>query len=1118
MMTHSESNLKSVKLHIMHSWGGGIEKWVKDYSRVDSEVNKLSLNIVLKSVGGSGISSQQLHLYNNINDQNHLRSWELHEFIYSTSITNIDYAKTLQEIVRDFKVDVIIVSSFIGHSLDILNTGIKTIVICHDYHPFCPAVNIYFQKSCTQCNDIDLQNCSNQNKNGRISPYTYYLESIPIREQYLSLINQYNISLVAPSNSVVKNLIRLEPKFRNINFMVIEHGLETATSDCITIDFDSDIVHSDKLRILILGRLEVHKGLELLRQAYKEILKVADLFLLGCGGNAEEFYGVEGIHVVKDSYFASELPNIIKKISPELSLLLSIVPETFSYTLSELMSLSIPTLATKTGSFEDRIIDGENGFLFTPLKEDLVSKVINLSSNKDKILRTKKNLQRVKPRSLKQMWNDYDSLMINSPVTCMNETQKQIILLEMSHAEILRSSIQLQAIQSELERSQSQLQYSQRQLGQLQYQLDVSQSHLQHVQSELNWSQSKILQMEMSKFWKLRSILVKLKAKASNIPLKKFTKRVIEKYRVKLSKAAKLILHSIDSKLMRFRTNVDFVDRILAKSLQKLSDYPEYSQWIQLHELTLAEINQQKTKSLQFSHRPCLSVILPVYKLPLSILKETIDSVLQQTYTNWEMCITFADTNNLSTVDYLQKLSLQDSRIKLSVTQENKGISGNSNISLGMSSGEFIVLLDHDDLLTPSAFYEVINELNKNPDLDFIYSDKDCISENSLVRSRLLLKPQWSPEILYSANYPTHLCIIRRDLVDKIGGFRSETDGAQDWDLFFRVTEQTSRIARLTSVLYHWRIIQGSTSLGIESKPYALQGQLLSIQEHLMRMQLPATVSPHPESGFRLTWTDTPTKVSIVIDGDVSGGNLLACITAVSEFADCRLHKAIVVLPEVTYKTNRTELEVILKTTSLPINFLLIKEGKSKLIALAEAAKQNIADVVLFVSGKVVKFKEEWIQELSDWVIHHPNIGFASALVLTTKDIVVEAGLVIDNLNNGYPLFRETTLYSWGIFGGSLWYRNCSASSPWALSFSYEHYLSLGGLNTDSSSVQDSIIQLCKASRANNKRGLVNPHARAFIEDLPVNDLPYFHESLSNDPYFHPALDFSTPLKLKLNK
>ena len=620
--------------------------------------------------------------------------------------------------------------------------------------------------------------------------------------------------------------------------------------------------------------------------------------------------------------------------------------------------------------------------------------------------------------------------------------------------------------------------------------------------------------METSKFWKLRSVFIKFKKKIS---LKKFVKLIRERFRVKLNVVAKRLFNSANSQFMRFRTNINFADTFLSKTLQKLSD-PAYLQWIKLYEVSHAEINRQKTKSLQFGYRPCLSVVLPVYKLPLSILKETIDSVLQQPYTNWEMCITFADTNNLSTVDYLQKLSLQDSRIKLSVTQENKGISGNSNISLGMCSGEFIVLLDHDDLLTPSAFYEVIDELNKNPDLDFIYSDKDCISENSLVRSRLLLKPQWSPEILYSANYPTHLCIIRRDLVDKIGGFRSETDGAQDWDLFFRVTEQTSNIARLTSVLYHWRIIQGSTSLGIESKPYALQGQLLSIQEHLMRMQLPATVLPHSESGFRLIWTDTPTKVSIVIDGDVSGHSLLACITAVSEFADSLLHKAIVVLPEVTYETNRTELEAILKTISLPINFLLIKEGKSKLIALAEAAKQNTADVVLFVSGQVVKFKEEWIQELSNWVIHHPDIGFASALVLTTKDIVVEAGLVIDNLNNGYPLFRGTTLYSWGVFGGSLWYRNCSASSPWALAFSYEHYLSLGGLNTDSSSVLDSMIRLCKASRANNKRGLVNPHARAFIEDLPRNDLPDFHESLSNDPYFHPALDFSTPLKLKLNK
>ncbi|MTJ46685.1 glycosyltransferase [Dolichospermum sp. UHCC 0259] len=659
------------------------------------------------------------------------------------------------------------------------------------------------------------------------------------------------------------------------------------------------------------------------------------------------------------------------------------------------------------------------------------------------------------------------------------------------------------------------------QLIDLQVELKHSQYQFLQTQVELEEFRNLVAWMETSKFWKLRLTCLNFKEFILNLPLITLCNNSITKFRQKrcslfVKRIFNVVKNVVKHKLMGFRTNIDFADTLIAKILQSLADSPEYGQWIKLYKVTKEELEQQKIDALRFNYKPSLSVILPVYKLPLSILKETINSVLQQTYTNWELCIAFADINNSQNINYLQKLSLQDNRVKLNIMPENKGISGNSNVSLKMASGEFIVLLDHDDLLSPSAFYEVINELNKQPDIDFIYSDKDCVSENSMVRSRLLLKPQWSPEILYSANYLTHLCIARRDLVEKIGGFRPETDGAQDWDLFFRITEQTSRIARIHSVLYHWRIIQGSTSLGIDSKPYALQAQLQSIQDHLIRMQLPATVSPHPESGFQLEWTTPPSRVSIVIDGDVPWDSLSTCISAVSEFADAKLHKAIVVLPQSAYNTYQNELEILSKKIHIPINFLPIPEEKSKLTTLAEAAKQNIADVVLFVSGQVVKFNKGWIKELSGWVINHPDIGFASALVLTDKNIVVEAGLVVDKLDNGYPLLRENNLYSWEIFGGALWYRNCSASSLWAVAFSYEHYLNLGGLSSDYPSVHHSIIKLCQASRWTNKRGLVNPHARAFLAYLPTNDFSEFHESLADDPYFHPAFGSVVPLKLRL--
>jgi len=577
----------------------------------------------------------------------------------------------------------------------------------------------------------------------------------------------------------------------------------------------------------------------------------------------------------------------------------------------------------------------------------------------------------------------------------------------------------------------------------------------------------------------------------------------------------KRALNFLTYKMMGFSTRISFTDNLVAEVLQNLADSSEYTQWIKDYEPTDEELKQQKNQALALSYQPVLSVILPVYKLPINILKETINSVFQQTYTNWQLCIAFADINNLDTTEYLKDLSSRDTRIQLIILPENRGISGNSNVCLEMATGEFIVLLDHDDLLAPWAFYQVVNKLNNQPDLDFIYSDKDCISANSQIRSRLLLKPEWSPEILYSANYLTHLCIARREIVNYIGGFRPETDGAQDWDLFLRIAEQTSRIARIDSVLYHWRIIQGSTSLGIDSKPYALQAQLKSLQDHLSRTQLPATISPHPECGFQIGWKTLAAKVSIVIDGEVPWGNLSTCINAISVFADPNLHKVKVVLPESNYYSQTSEITTLTEQINIPIDWLLVSEENSKLATLAEAAKRDTPDVVLFVSGQIVRFQEGWIEELSGWVLNHPDIGFTSALILTNKNIVVEAGLIVDKYDNGYPLFYGSNLYTWETFGGALWYRNCSASSPWAIAFNYKDYLSLGGLPTNSSSIKHSIIKLCQASRTTNKRGLVNPHARAFLIDLPEYNLPKFDCSLTNDPYFHPAFKSVAPLKLR---
>ena len=178
---------------------------------------------------------------------------------------------------------------------------------------------------------------------------------------------------------------------------------------------------------------------------------------------------------------------------------------------------------------------------------------------------------------------------------------------------------------------------------------------------------------------------------------------------------------------------------------------------------------------------------------------------MYQVYDNWELCIADGGSPERQVRKVLEEYTAKDLRIKVNFLPQNKGIAGNSNEALSLATGEFVALLGHNDELAPFALYEVVRCLNENADSDFIYSDRDKIAASGKRRFEPFFKPDWSPELMLSANYLTHLCVIRKSLIDEAGGFSTETDGVQDWDLFLRVTEKTQRIHHIPKILYHWR-------------------------------------------------------------------------------------------------------------------------------------------------------------------------------------------------------------------------------------------------------------------------------------------------------------------------
>jgi GT2 family glycosyltransferase len=257
-----------------------------------------------------------------------------------------------------------------------------------------------------------------------------------------------------------------------------------------------------------------------------------------------------------------------------------------------------------------------------------------------------------------------------------------------------------------------------------------------------------------------------------------------------------------------------------------------YSRWLSNHypdAVALYELSQEPA----FAYQPLVSILTPTYNTNLEHLVECIRSVQAQLYQNWELCIVDDASPNEAVRTQIKALAAKDPRIHYKFLPKNGHISTATNVALQMAQGEFIGLLDHDDVLWPNALYEVVRALNHDRKLDFIYSDEEKIHDNRQDHQNPFFKPDWNPEFLQSVNYITHFAVLRRSLVQELGGFRSEYDGAQDWDLFLRASNATKRIHHIPTVLYSWRMSETSTASSTDAKPYVVEAQRTAIQESL---------------------------------------------------------------------------------------------------------------------------------------------------------------------------------------------------------------------------------------------------------------------------------------------
>jgi GT2 family glycosyltransferase len=419
-------------------------------------------------------------------------------------------------------------------------------------------------------------------------------------------------------------------------------------------------------------------------------------------------------------------------------------------------------------------------------------------------------------------------------------------------------------------------------------------------------------------------------------------------------------------------------------------DLIQYARWIQKHEPTAQALRWQRATN--FARKPTISIVMPTYNTPAAFLTDVIESVLAQTYVHWELCI--ADGN--SSADWvrpmLEQYAAKDSRIKVQFLDANRGISGNTNAALALAGGEFVALLDHDDTLAPFALFEVVQALNHQPEADLIYSDEDKLDETGR-RVDPCFKPDWSPDTLRSYNYICHLLVLRRTLIESLGGVREGFDGAQDYDLVLRASEQARRIVHVPKVLYHWRMHRQSTAFDTKSKTYIVEAGCKALTEHLERMRTPARVLPTSLAGAYRVIYHLPNQplVSILIPNHDSAAMLARCVESLGRTSYANYELVILEnnskLSETFdyYRQIERQGNVRIVTWNKPFNYASVNNF---------GATKAAGDVLLFLNNDVEVINPDWLE----WMVKHalrPEVGVVGAKLLYADDTIQHAGIVV---------------------------------------------------------------------------------------------------------------------------
>lgn len=420
------------------------------------------------------------------------------------------------------------------------------------------------------------------------------------------------------------------------------------------------------------------------------------------------------------------------------------------------------------------------------------------------------------------------------------------------------------------------------------------------------------------------------------------------------------------------------------------ADDVDYEQWYENHKALPEELEKQKNE--KWKRKPLISIVVPVYNTPQVFLRQMIESVQNQSYSEWELCIGNASPENKEMKKILEEYK-NDARIKEVEIPENKGISQNTNRAMEIASGEWIGLLDHDDLLAPNALYEIAKAVNEHPDAEVIYTDEDKVTTDLKEHFQPHLKPDFNLDLLRSNNYICHFFVASRDLIKRVGGFRPEFNGAQDYDLILRCTEQAKQIVHIPKILYHWRVHKASTADNPASKMYAFDAGKRAIEEHLIRCRTKGTVQHTKDLGFYRVKYEICGEplVSIIIPNKDQSEALKKCLDSIREKTSYRNYEIIIV------ENNSEEPETFAFYKKIAGEKIKIVtwEGEFNYSAINNFGVRHArGDYLLLLNNDVEIINGDWLTEMLSHC-QRKEVGIVGAKLYYPDNTIQHAGIII---------------------------------------------------------------------------------------------------------------------------